>query len=138
MASKICRACRVMAARNITRKTYQTTDIVAGLLRHLEETNLSITADQTRSFEFFCADCHRDLLPTIDYYMVRRKLWAKACATTPIISPNAMLCMPCLSDRLGRPLVREDFPKNIPINNGEYWFDRRRVPAGRRAARKAA
>jgi hypothetical protein len=47
-----------------------------------------------------------------DYYMVTNTVW---CVEANLPSSNCMLCRNCLSIRLGRPLVREDYT-NAPVN----------------------
>jgi hypothetical protein len=71
-----------------------------------------------------CRDCNN---PEPEYYMVRNTLWQRACAATPIVQENCQLCLTCLSRRLGRPLVRRDFPANILCNWGLMGFNRSKV-----------
>lgn len=55
-----------------------------------------------------CEDCSA----SADYYMVTDELWSAATARTSA----GTLCIACLEDRVGRRLVRADFPSNISVN----------------------
>ncbi len=61
-------------------------------------------------YRHFCDSC-RTLDP--HSYMVHDAVWKAACTNTP---KDALLCLPCLEARLGRPLVREDFNSSVDIN----------------------
>lgn len=50
---------------------------------------------------FQCVDCFADTMKN-DYYMVRDDLWSK------YGSGETMLCIECLSKRIGRPLRASD------------------------------
>ena len=61
---------------------------------------------------FLCKDCRKDTLRSdLDYYMVTDKVWAEAKAPK-----KGMLCLFCLSARLGRRLNFFDF-SDAPIND---------------------
>ncbi|MGE8063879.1 hypothetical protein [Pseudomonas sp. NPDC089569] len=68
---------------------------------------LQLFSDMAR---FACQDCPQDTLGG-DYYMVHNDLWNRA-------HPNGhgMLCLPCLENRVGRPLQVSDFT-DAPINS---------------------
>lgn len=71
--------------------------------------------------KMICEDCKKDTnVPGGDYYMVTNTLWAEYGAG------RGFLCLDCLQTRVGRPLVREDFPQWIPLNvfTGKECIDR--------------
>jgi hypothetical protein len=49
-------------------------------------------------------------------YMVRNDVWA----LTGLVYADGVLCLDCLSHRLGRPLRLDDFPMEVPLNR-ESW-----------------
>jgi hypothetical protein len=54
-----------------------------------------------------CLDCGKNtFLSDDDYYMLRNKLWRQL---VPREQRHGMLCLACVSRRLGRPLKPEDF-----------------------------
>ena len=55
-----------------------------------------------------CADCN-SLKYEVAYYMVNDIVWVD------VNGGNSLLCLYCLSKRLGRKLTRSDF-KDIPMN----------------------
>ena len=55
---------------------------------------------------------------TLDYYMVTDGLWNSLTKD----QSRGQLHLACLEKRLGRPLVLEDFPKFIPVND---WLHER-------------
>lgn len=59
---------------------------------------------------WLCLDCGKDtFLHNDDYYMLRNKLWRQL---VPREQRHGMLCLSCVSARLGRPLQPEDFRKD--------------------------
>lgn len=60
---------------------------------------------------FVCMDCFIDTKSSHDYYTVYDKVWLEA-----VPDGDGMLCIKCLSKRLGRKLNMGDFPPNIPVN----------------------
>lgn len=73
---------------------------------------------RTRTGKLLCDGCNIDTSPDedscSDYYMVTSKVW---CEEAGLPTENCMLCRHCLSVRLGRVLVREDYI-DAPVN----WF----------------
>lgn len=63
---------------------------------------------------FCCRDCGVDTSALGEYYAVRDEVWLSVCKTR-----RGMLCLGCLSTRLGRPLVGSDFP-DYPVNQGYF------------------
>lgn len=55
---------------------------------------------------WICLDCGRNTLHSDDYYMLRNKLWREL---VPREQRHGMLCLSCVSKRLGRPLQPGDF-----------------------------
>jgi len=55
---------------------------------------------------WLCLDCGKNTLYSDDYYMLRNKLWREL---VPREQRHRMLCLSCVSKRLGRPLQPEDF-----------------------------
>ncbi len=66
-------------------------------------------------FNLPCADCETNTYYEDNFYMVSNEVWNKAIKTKEE-AESLILCMGCLSKRLGRPLTGEDFPREIPIN----------------------
>lgn len=63
---------------------------------------------------FLCVDCRKDTLGG-EYYMVGNEVWAASG-----LGPNdGMLCLNCLSRRIGRILRPEDFTAMCPSK--EIW-----------------
>lgn len=63
---------------------------------------------------FLCVDCLEDTLGG-EYYMVRNEVWAASG-----LGPNdGMLCLNCLTQRIGRTLRSEDFTSPYPSR--ESW-----------------
>ena len=58
--------------------------------------------------KWLCLDCGKDTLHSDDYYMLRNKLWRQL---VPREQRHGMLCLSCVSGRLGRPLQPDDFWK---------------------------
>jgi hypothetical protein len=50
-------------------------------------------------------------LHTDDYYMLRNKIWRQI---VPREQRHGMLCLSCMANRLGRPLLPSDFMKDNP------------------------
>ena len=63
---------------------------------------------------FICMDCKVNTSDINEYYMVDNEIWRK-------VNPRkeGMLCIGCLENRLGRILIKSDFP-NFPINYGNW------------------
>ena len=61
-----------------------------------------------------CLDCGVDTGKICEHYFVHTELWLSVVANI-----KGMLCVGCLERRLGRKLVRKDFPK-VTINNPRY------------------
>lgn len=57
-----------------------------------------------RHSNWLCLDCSKDTFD--EYYGVRNHLWRRAVDRS---QRHGMLCLSCLEQRLGRPLVLEDF-----------------------------
>ncbi len=77
---------------------------------------------------FACQDCSTDTCGGDHYYMVADPVWDEAHP-----GYDGMLCLDCLAQRLGRPLIGADFP-DLPINhsNGRVlslWAAGASVPA---------
>lgn len=72
-----------------------------------------------------CADCATPTAPIdgpSEWYAVSDTVWESAGAT-----PDAILCIGCLEDRLGRRLSRQDFPEAL-LNRPDYgWHSDRLV-----------
>jgi hypothetical protein len=68
-----------------------------------------------------CKDCGIHTAG-IEYYMVHDTVWKKAGMD------RGCLCLTCLETRLGRPLVKADFPP-YPINTSQYQFTHGREPS---------
>jgi hypothetical protein len=66
---------------------------------------------------FSCIDCEVDTRS--EYYMVHDWVWELS-GMNPY---DGMLCIGCLEKRLGRKLIKGDFP-NIPINWISPCFDK--------------
>lgn len=62
---------------------------------------------------FRCIDCGVCTGCEKEYYMLSKELWLKAKGDG---DATGMLCIGCLEARLGRELVRDDFPAHIPLN----------------------
>jgi len=75
---------------------------------------------------FDCIDCNVDTYETNEYYMVHDHLWATATGNS-----KGMLCLDCLSSRLGRALRVEDFT-NCLLNQGSdgMRFAKKCIPNG--------
>jgi hypothetical protein len=59
---------------------------------------------------WLCLDCGKNtFLHNEDYYMLRNKLWRQL---VPREQRHGMLCLSCVSERLGRPLQPEDLKKD--------------------------
>jgi hypothetical protein len=58
--------------------------------------------------KWLCLDCGKNTLHSDDYYMLRNKLWRQL---VPREQRHGMLCLACVSRRLGRALQPEDFKK---------------------------
>jgi hypothetical protein len=59
---------------------------------------------------WLCLDCGKNtFLHSDDYYMLRNRLWRELVSRE---QRHGMLCLSCLSKRLGRPLQPEDFKKD--------------------------
>jgi hypothetical protein len=59
---------------------------------------------------WLCLDCGKNtFLHNDDYYMLRNKLWRQL---VPREQRHGMLCLSCVSVRLGRPLQPDDFRKD--------------------------
>jgi hypothetical protein len=67
---------------------------------------------------WLCLDCGKHTsLHSDDYYMLRNKLWRQL---VPREQRHGMLCLSCVSARLGRPLQPDDFKKdNQPIADSD-------------------
>jgi len=75
---------------------------------------------------FLCVDCGIDTsskLGVSEYYMVHDSVWALA----KLPEPDAMLCIGCLENRIGRKLTRADFNMDASINNGIFGEQSRRL-----------
>jgi hypothetical protein len=57
-----------------------------------------------RQYVVNCADCYVDTVRTGNWYLVRDEIWQEA---TP--DSARILCLECLSRRLGRSLLESDF-----------------------------
>jgi hypothetical protein len=55
---------------------------------------------------WLCLDCGKNTLHGNDYYMLRNNLWRQL---VPREQRHGMLCLSCVSERLGRTLQPEDF-----------------------------
>lgn len=64
---------------------------------------------------FLCVDCGYDTLHR-EYYMVHKRVWLAAGFKHDHTQGDGMCCIRCLERRLGRKLVKRDFP-DYPINN---------------------
>lgn len=64
---------------------------------------------KTRYGTFYCHDCGFDTHKGNEYYAVYNSLWRK-------YGKGTMLCLGCLAKRIGRPLNRDDFKKDVPVN----------------------
>ncbi len=60
-----------------------------------------------------CGDCGKETAIT-DYYMVNFELWGK------YGNGKDLLCINCLSKRVGRPLTKKDLLEGAPVN--DPWF----------------
>jgi hypothetical protein len=65
---------------------------------------------------FRCIDCGVDTCETDDYYMVYDHVWHAAGMVGAL--DDGMLCLDCLSRRLGRGLYLDDFTM-APVNRGD-------------------
>jgi hypothetical protein len=61
--------------------------------------------------KWHCLDCGVNTLHTDDYYMLRNKIWRQI---VPREQRHGMLCLACMANRLGRPLLPSDFLKDNP------------------------
>lgn len=73
-----------------------------------------------------CDGCGRDTVsPPFEWYTVHDQIWAE----TGLGTHDAVLCVGCLEQRLGRQLQPEDFPDvptNKPqVNDSERLLDRK-------------
>ena len=59
-----------------------------------------------------CRDCGADCTA----YIVHDRVWG----LTGLAYADSVLCLDCLSHRLGRPLRLDDFPMEVPLNR-ESW-----------------
>jgi hypothetical protein len=64
-----------------------------------------------------CIDCHVDIYEIDEYYMVYDHVWHAAGMGRYI--DDGMLCLDCLSRRLGRRLYLDDFTP-LPMNRKEH------------------
>ncbi len=62
-----------------------------------------------------CKDCNVDTFETNEWYMVTDEIWKKI-APEDQHKTDYFLCVGCIETRLGRQLVRQDFPMDIPVN----------------------
>jgi len=63
-----------------------------------------------------CADCKESVfLLREDAYMVTDRVWATSGGG------KGVLCIGCLEERIGRRLVPEDFPEDVPLNGVFFW-----------------
>jgi hypothetical protein len=63
-------------------------------------------AGSTRKSNWLCLDCGKDTSGPVDCYMLRNRLWRQL---VPREKRHAMLCLACVSIRLGRALQPDDF-----------------------------
>jgi hypothetical protein len=69
---------------------------------------------------FDCSDCGIHTAEYGEYYMVHDELWRKHGAG------DGMLCLSCLTGRIGRELTAQDFT-NAPINDECEYVERLRA-----------
>lgn len=62
-----------------------------------------------------CLDCGWNTRALNEYYRVHDELWQRV-----VPDKCGMLCIGCLEKRVGRPLTREDFSLETPINQDSY------------------
>jgi hypothetical protein len=63
-----------------------------------------------------CKDCEIDTFEIDEYYMVNDEIWNKI-APDDENKIDYFLCIGCIENRLGRELVQQDFPMDIPVNS---------------------
>ncbi len=73
-----------------------------------------------------CADCDRHLFKMHEYaYMIHDVLWDVMLRKHRYRGFKAstfdMLCIGCLTSRLGRNLYRDDFNWDVPLNSNPDW-----------------
>jgi hypothetical protein len=79
----------------------------------------NVPEDFARNDESNCADCGINCVKLGEWYMVHDHVWEQAWAgqkRKPCYQIEA-LCIGCLEQRLGRPLMRDDFIPDVPIND---------------------
>ena len=65
--------------------------------------------------KWLCLDCRIDTGKICEHYFINTDTWMSV-----VGSKTGMLCINCLTIRLGRPLVPSDFPK-VHINNPKLY-----------------
>jgi hypothetical protein len=76
---------------------------------------------------WLCMDCGKSTFNSpSDYYMLRNRLWR---ILVPKNQRHGMLCLACIEERLGRPLIPNDFqsshddesdPEDAPMSRADY------------------
>lgn len=87
---------------------------------------------RVRIWKYWCFDCGAAKPAP---YMVHHALWAYAFGVSrsperpqPALKAG-ILCLPCLSKRLGRPITEADLIPGLPINNLNHPINRPLVEA---------
>ena len=65
---------------------------------------------RAESRRWHCRDCDIDTIAAGEYYTVSEELWA----SSGLGPEDGMLCLDCLEQRIGRPLIIEDFTGLVP------------------------
>lgn len=73
-----------------------------------------------------CAHCGKRMTYAKQYFVIRDRLWRKACRALGV-SHHALMCVPCTEKGLGRGLRQGDF-KPCPVTDGLFGFNLQRFP----------
>lgn len=77
--------------------------------------------------DYLCLDCGVNTSAvdgTGDYYMVHDEVWALTGIGFKLF--DGILCRPCLSERIGRPLTLDDY-NDYPVNDWIFMGDDRYI-----------